>query len=342
MALITVSHLTKRYGAHTAVSDVSFTIEKGKVYGFLGPNGAGKSTTMNIITGCLAATEGEVTIDGYDIFEEPLEAKKRIGYLPEIPPLYTDMTPTEYLRFIARARGFSGAEARKQMNDAMERARVTEVKNRLIRNLSKGYRQRVGIAQALIGNPEVIILDEPTVGLDPKQIIEIRELIRELGKTHTVILSSHILSEVSAICDEILILSGGKLVADDTPENLTALFAQQNGIHLTVKGALSDVLVALNGLAGAEIADSREEDGRTQLTLRAQDADAVCEQTFRALARADLPILEMARERATLEDVFLELIDGDKPAAQDEKEEPAAEDDKEEAAADGGGEETEQ
>lgn len=342
MALITVSHLTKRYGAHTAVSDVSFTIEKGKVYGFLGPNGAGKSTTMNIITGCLAATEGEVTIDGHDIFEEPLEAKKRIGYLPEIPPLYTDMTPTEYLRFIARARGFSGAEARKQMNDAMERARVTEVKNRLIRNLSKGYRQRVGIAQALIGNPEVIILDEPTVGLDPKQIIEIRELIRELGKTHTVILSSHILSEVSAICDEILILSGGKLVADDTPENLTALFAQQNGIHLTVKGALSDVLVALNGLAGAEIADSREEDGRTQLTLRAQDADAVCEQTFRALARADLPILEMARERATLEDVFLELIDGDKPAAQDEKEEPAAEDDKEEAAADGGGEETEQ
>ena len=342
MALITVSHLTKRYGAHTAVSDVSFTIEKGKVYGFLGPNGAGKSTTMNIITGCLAATEGEVTIDGYDIFEEPLEAKKRIGYLPEIPPLYTDMTPTEYLRFIARARGCSGAEARKQMNDAMERARVTEVKNRLIRNLSKGYRQRVGIAQALIGNPEVIILDEPTVGLDPKQIIEIRELIRELGKTHTVILSSHILSEVSAICDEILILSGGKLVADDTPENLTALFAQQNGIHLTVKGALSDVLVALNGLAGAEIVDSREEDGRTQLTLRAQDADAVCEQTFRALARADLPILEMARERATLEDVFLELIDGDKPAAQDEKEEPAAEDDKEEAAADGGGEETEQ
>ena len=342
MTLITVSHLTKRYGAHTAVSDVSFTIEKGKVYGFLGPNGAGKSTTMNIITGCLAATEGEVTIDGHDIFEEPLEAKKRIGYLPEIPPLYTDMTPTEYLRFIARARGFSGAEARKQMNDAMERARVTEVKNRLIRNLSKGYRQRVGIAQALIGNPEVIILDEPTVGLDPKQIIEIRELIRELGKTHTVILSSHILSEVSAICDEILILSGGKLVADDTPENLTALFAQQNGIHLTVKGALSDVLVALNGLAGAEIADSREEDGRTQLTLRAQDADAVCEQTFRALARADLPILEMARERATLEDVFLELIDGDKPAAQDEKEEPAAEDDKEEAAADGGGEETEQ
>ena len=342
MALITVSHLTKRYGAHTAVSDVSFTIEKGKVYGFLGPNGAGKSTTMNIITGCLAATEGEVTIDGHDIFEEPLEAKKRIGYLPEIPPLYTDMTPTEYLRFIARARGFSGAEARKQMNDAMERARVTEVKNRLIRNLSKGYRQRVGIAQALIGNPEVIILDEPTVGLDPRQIIEIRELIRELGKTHTVILSSHILSEVSAICDEILILSGGKLVADDTPENLTALFAQQNGIHLTVKGALSDVLAALNGLAGAEIADSCEEDGRTRLTLRAQDADAVCEQTFRALARADLPILEMARERATLEDVFLELIDGDKPAAQDEKEESAAEAEKEEAAADGGGEETEQ
>ncbi|MDO4828009.1 MAG: ABC transporter ATP-binding protein [Clostridia bacterium] len=338
--MITVSHLTKRYGAHTAVSDVSFTIEKGKVYGFLGPNGAGKSTTMNIITGCLAATEGEVTIDGHDIFEEPLEAKKRIGYLPEIPPLYTDMTPTEYLRFIARARGFSGAEARKQMNAAMERARITEVKDRLIRNLSKGYRQRVGIAQALIGNPEVIILDEPTVGLDPRQIIEIRELIRELGKNHTVILSSHILSEVSAICDEILILSGGRLVADDTPENLTALFAEQNGIRLTVKGALADVLSALNKLEGAEIADSREEDGQARLTLRAQDADDVCERVFRALAQADLPILEMARERATLEDVFLELIDSDKgeEAVSAEAEEPK----EEEAASDGGKEEAEQ
>lgn len=338
--MITVSHLTKRYGAHTAVSDVSFTIEKGKVYGFLGPNGAGKSTTMNIITGCLAATEGEVTIDGHDIFEEPLEAKKRIGYLPEIPPLYTDMTPTEYLRFIARARGFSGAEARKQMNAAMEHARITEVKDRLIRNLSKGYRQRVGIAQALIGNPEVIILDEPTVGLDPRQIIEIRELIRELGKNHTVILSSHILSEVSAICDEILILSGGRLVADDTPENLTALFAEQNGIRLTVKSALADVLSALNGLVGAEIADSREEDGRARLTLRAQDADDVCERVFRALAQADLPILEMARERATLEDVFLELIGSDKgeEAVSAEAEEPK----EEEAAADGGKEEAEQ
>ena len=338
--MITVSHLTKRYGAHTAVSDVSFTIEKGKVYGFLGPNGAGKSTTMNIITGCLAATEGEVTIDGHDIFEEPLEAKKRIGYLPEIPPLYTDMTPTEYLRFIARARGFSGAEARKQMAAAMERTRITEVKDRLIRNLSKGYRQRVGIAQALIGNPEVIILDEPTVGLDPRQIIEIRELIRELGKNHTVILSSHILSEVSAICDEILILSGGRLVADDTPENLTALFAEQNGIRLTVKGALADVLSALNRLEGAEIADSREEDGRARLTLRAQDADDVCERVFRALAQADLPILEMARERATLEDVFLELIGSDKgeEAVSAETEEPK----EEEAAADGGKEEAEQ
>lgn len=338
--MITVSHLTKRYGAHTAVSDVSFTIEKGKVYGFLGPNGAGKSTTMNIITGCLAATEGEVTIDGHDIFEEPLEAKKRIGYLPEIPPLYADMTPTEYLRFIARARGFSGAEARKQMNAAMERARITEVKDRLIRNLSKGYRQRVGIAQALIGNPEVIILDEPTVGLDPRQIIEIRELIRELGKNHTVILSSHILSEVSAICDEILILSGGRLVADDTPENLTALFAEQNGIHLTVKGALADVLSALNGLEGVEIADSREEDGRARLTLRAQDADDVCERVFRALAQADLPILEMAHEHATLEDVFLELIGSDKEeeAVSAEAEEPKDE----EAAAEGGKEEADQ
>ena len=214
------------------------------------------------------------------------------------------------------------------------------MKDRLIRNLSKGYRQRVGIAQALIGNPEVIILDEPTVGLDPRQIIEIRELIRELGKKHTVILSSHILSEVSAICDEILILSGGRLVADDTPGNMTALFAEQNGIHLTVKGALADVLSALNGLEGVEIADSREEDGRARLTLRAQDADDVCERVFRALAQADLPILEMARERATLEDVFLELIGSDKEeeAVSAEAEEPKDE----EAAAEGGKEEADQ
>ena len=217
---------------------------------------------------------------------------------------------------------------------------LSDVLGRRVGNLSKGYRQRVGIAQALIGNPEVIILDEPTVGLDPRQIIEIRELIRELGKNHTVILSSHILSEVSAICDEILILSGGRLVADDTPENLTALFAEQNGIHLTVKGALADVLSALNGLEGVEIADSREEDGRARLTLRAQDADDVCERVFRALAQADLPILEMARERATLEDVFLELIGSDKEeeAVSAEAEEPK----EEEAAADGGKEEADQ
>ena len=223
--MIEVSHLTKKYGPRTAVEDLSFTVEDGVVYGFLGPNGAGKSTTMNIITGCLAATSGTVTIDGYDIFDRPKEAKSRIGYLPELPPVYPDMTPAEYLSFVADARKVPAAEKEEQIDRAIRVTDIADVKDRLIKNLSKGYRQRVGIAQALLGKPSVIILDEPTVGLDPRQIIEIRELIRSLGKKHTVILSSHILSEVQAVCDKILIINKGKLIACDTPENLENLFA---------------------------------------------------------------------------------------------------------------------
>ena len=217
--MIRVSHLSKRYGDHTAVSDISFHIEKGVIYGFLGPNGAGKSTTMNILTGCLSATAGEVMILGHNIEEEPLKAKQHIGYLPEIPPVYMDMTPREYLLFVLEAKNVPKKDRAMQLASAMEKTGVTPMQHRLIRNLSKGYRQRVGIAQALLGDPEIIILDEPTVGLDPKQIIEIRELIRELGKSHTVILSSHILSEVQSVCDKVLIISGGRLLAVDTAEN---------------------------------------------------------------------------------------------------------------------------
>ena len=228
--MIEVSHLTKRYGSHLALDDLSFTIPEGQIYGLLGPNGAGKSTTMNILTGCLAATSGRVRIDGVDIFEDPMAAKKHLGYLPELPPLYMDRTPEEYLRFVARAKGIG--EVRGELERVMALTQITDVKDRLIRNLSKGYRQRVGIAQAILGDPDIIILDEPTVGLDPRQITEIRELIQKLGENKTVILSSHILSEVQAVCDSILILSRGKLVACDTPDNLERLLTGGTALEL--------------------------------------------------------------------------------------------------------------
>lgn len=256
--MITVEHLTKRYGDVTAVEDISFTIEDGHIYGFLGPNGAGKSTTMNIMTGCLAATSGEVKIDGYDIFEQARQAKQLIGYLPEIPPLYTDETPEEYLRFVAEAKGLPKRSIAAEVARVMEETRLTEMGDRLIRNLSKGYRQRVGIAQALLGNPRYIILDEPTVGLDPLQIIEIRDLIRELGEKHTVILSSHILSEVQAICESVLIIAHGKLVAFDTPQNLERTLAANNRLLLTAE---TDEVGLRAILDGQPVVDSYTVDG---------------------------------------------------------------------------------
>ena len=313
--MIEVKHLTKRYGNHTAVSDLSFTIEKGVIYGFLGPNGAGKSTTMNIITGCLGATDGEVLVDGHSISEEPMQAKKRIGYLPEQPPLYTDMTPLEYLRFVASAKSIPRSAQAEQINGIMEKTGITEVRDRLIRNLSKGYRQRVGIAQALLGNPEVIILDEPTVGLDPAQIIGIRDLIRELGKDHTIILSSHILSEVQAVCDSIMIISGGRLAASDTPENLTRLFAGTTTIHLETKGDAESVRRVLSGIDGAgEISVKTDGQGMTCAELKPAENAEIREEVFTAFAKAGIPLLEMKSVRASLEDVFLELTQGDTPA----------------------------
>ena len=249
--MIEVKNLTKRYGKHTAVDGLSFSIDKGKIYGFLGPNGAGKSTTMNIITGYLAATEGSVVIDGADILKEPEKAKKSVGYLPEMPPVYMDMTVREYLTLAAELKGISKLERQIQVDVIISRVNLREVSERLISNLSKGYRQRVGLAQAMIGFPETIILDEPMVGMDPGQIIEIRSLIRSMAKNHTVILSSHILAEVRELCDYILIIAGGKLVAEDTPENLENLFNEEEKIVMEVKGEADDIRRILGKISGS-------------------------------------------------------------------------------------------
>ncbi|MBQ6874828.1 MAG: ABC transporter ATP-binding protein [Lachnospiraceae bacterium] len=308
--MIEVKHLTKRYGNHTAVSDLSFTIEKGQIYGFLGPNGAGKSTTMNIMTGCLAATSGEVKIGGHDIFEEAKEAKKLIGYLPELPPLYLDRTPKEYLTFVAQAKGLKKKEIAGQVEHVMEVTQITDVQSRLIRNLSKGYRQRVGIAQALLGNPEVIILDEPTVGLDPKQIVEIRDLILDLGKRHTVILSSHILSEVQAVCQTIMIIAKGKLVACDTADNLERLFAGTMVVELTVEASAEECRIILSSFCKKdrmEITSVEAGKCEVQMEVEASDPDTACRNIFFAFANAKRPILKMNMVKASLEDIFLEL-----------------------------------
>ena len=311
--LITVEHLTKRYGSFTAVDDLSFTIGEGHVYGFLGPNGAGKSTTMNMMTGCLSATEGHVKIDGFDIFEEPMEARRRIGYLPEQPPLYLGETPEEYLRFVGEAKGLRGGELEAQIDEVIEVTRLEPMRHRVIRALSKGYRQRVGIAQALLGNPEVVILDEPTVGLDPIQILEIRELIRSLGERHTVILSSHILSEVQAMCDRILIIAHGRLIAFDTPENLEKLLTTPGELILVAdlpEERFRAILAEVPGVTDvACIADGSRLTG----TVRAEGEDlyALSRAVFLAFAAAGEPLLEMRVKKADLEEIFLELTEAD-------------------------------
>ena len=313
--MIEIEHLTKRYGAVTAVSDLSLTIDSGQIYGFLGPNGAGKSTTMNIMTGCLSATEGSVHVGGYDIFEEPKRAKKLIGYLPEQPPLYLNESPLEYLRFVGQAKGLRGEELRGQMESVMEQTGITAMAGRRIAELSKGYRQRVGIAQALLGDPQVVVLDEPTVGLDPIQIIEIRDLIRQLGRSHTVIFSSHILSEVQTICDQIIMIAHGKLAAFDTPANLEKQLLSSGEIALTALAGPEQaerLLSGVAGVAGVEVRDRAE--GRTGLVVRAraEDMDRVCRDIFLAFAGAGTALLELTPKRASLEEVFLELSD---PAA---------------------------
>ena len=311
--MIEVTDLTKKYGNHTAVEHLSFRVEKGQIYGFLGPNGAGKSTTMNILTGYLAASSGTVTVDGKDILKEPEEAKKRIGYLPEVPPLYMDMTVEEYLRFVTQLKKVPAGERKKQMEEIMDRTGIRDMRKRLIKNLSKGYRQRVGLAQALVGYPEVIILDEPSVGLDPKQIIEMRDLIRSLGKNHTVILSSHILSEVSAVCDHVMIISRGRLAASGTPRELEERMRGKGELQLTVKGEEAPVRKALEGLEGiskAELAPAGEK-GCVKALLSLAGEEDVREQVFYRLAEERLPIMSMNLNCRTLEDIFLELTGQD-------------------------------
>lgn len=321
--MIEVNNLVKRYGDHTAVDHLSFKIEKGKIYGFLGPNGAGKSTTMNMITGYIASTEGTVTIDGHDILDEPEQAKKCIGYLPEMPPLYFDMTVGEYMNFVADLKKIPKDKKKSMVEEVMDMVKITDMKNRLIKNLSKGYRQRVGLAQAILGYPEVIILDEPTVGLDPKQIIEIRDLIKSLKKKHTVILSSHILSEVSAVCDYVLIISHGKLVASDTPENLGKLAEGSNTLNLLVKGEKDHIRTALGQIDGVKditVASAKEEHA-WNVTLSTKENADVREQVFFKMADAHCPILEMQSKKVSLEEIFLELTEDDKKNNSEKKEE---------------------
>ncbi len=306
--MLEVRQLTKNYGDRIGISDVSFCIEKGHIYGFLGPNGAGKTTTLKLITGCLAATSGQVLVDGVDIFDEPLETKKRIGYLPEQPPVYRDMTVLEYLRFVAAAKGVSAPARDDQIGQIMKKAKIADVSGRLIRNLSKGYVQRVGIAQALVGQPEIIILDEPMVGLDPKQIIDTRNLIQSLSEQHTVLFSSHILSEVRSVCDRIMIIAEGKLLADDTPENLEAQFSGEPTVDLTVKATEKQVKKILSGVKSADsfTYEPREDGAADVAVYLAADRD-VSEDIFFAFADARRPILKMNYNRSSLEEVYLSL-----------------------------------
>ncbi len=318
--MIEVNQLVKRYGRQMAVDHLSFKVEEGQIYGFLGPNGAGKSTTMNIMTGCLGATEGEVIINGHNILEEPEAAKRCIGYLPEVPPLYPDMTVGEYLVFVAELKKIPKKEREAQIQQVMEMTMLSDMSARLIKNLSKGYKQRVGLAQAILGFPPVIILDEPTVGLDPKQIIEIRELIKSLGQSHTVILSSHILQEVSAICDHILIISHGKLVASDTPENLERMMRRDSSLELEVKGRAEDAYQVIRRVSANEVQVTQAGDALVKCSISLEKNEDIREELFYAFAEARMPILAMGVNEVSLEKIFLELTaDADAPEIGDER-----------------------
>lgn len=309
--MIEVQNLVKMYGKHLAVDHLSFTIEKGQVYGFLGPNGAGKSTTMNIMTGYLGATEGKVLINGHDILKEPEAAKRCIGYLPEQPPLYMEMTVLEYLTFAAELKKIPSSEREGQLKAVMELTKLQDVSMRLIQNLSKGYKQRVGLAQAILGFPEIIILDEPTVGLDPKQIIEIREMIRKLAKNHTVILSSHILAEVREVCDYIMIISGGKLVASDNPENLEKKIGGDGVTEIQVRATVEEVKEILSGVPGmGKVEFTDHKNGLVTAKIESSAGQDIREELFFAFAGKGVPLLELTRTKTTLGEIFLELTQG--------------------------------
>lgn len=311
--MVEVKDLVKNYGNIAAVKGVSFTAEKGEILGFLGPNGAGKSTTMNIITGYLSSTEGSVTIDGYDILDNPMEARARIGYLPEQPPLYLDMTVEKYLEFIY---GLKKVKLPKEehLTEIMKLVKIDDIKDRVIRNLSKGYKQRVGFAQALVGNPSVLILDEPTVGLDPRQIIEMRSLIRSLGKKHTVIFSSHVLSEVAAICDRIVVISNGKITADEKTDNIAAVTSDVKKLSVTVDGSASTVLSILGAVDGVTKVrrNMQENDNVYQYIVEYKKTADIRRAVFRAMAKADCPIIDMRGADMSLEESYLQLTSATK------------------------------
>ena len=312
--MIEVKNLVKKYGDHIAVDHLSFTVEEGHIYGFLGPNGAGKSTTMNMITGYIGPTEGSIMINGHDMLENPEEAKKCIGYLPEQPPVYFDMTVLEYMKFVADLKKIPKDQKANMIEEVMDMVKISDMRNRLIKNLSKGYRQRVGLAEAIMGYPEVIILDEPTVGLDPKQIIEIRTLIKDLKKKHTVILSSHILSEVSAVCDYVLIISHGKLVASDTPENLGKLAEGSNTLEMLIKGEQSQIKQALEDIEGVNSVtiEKDEKQNLWSAKVSTEEQNDIREKVFYKMAEINSPIYEMKSKKVSLEEIFLELTESDK------------------------------
>jgi ABC-2 type transport system ATP-binding protein len=312
--MVKIQNLTKYYGEIKAIEDVSFNVSKGEILGFLGPNGAGKTTTMNILTGYIPSTSGTVRVDGYEIMEEPREVKKRIGYMPELPPLYMDMTVTDFLDFCSALKEVDKKEWKSQKDDIMELVKITHVRHRLIRNLSKGYRQRVGLAQALVGAPDVLVLDEPTVGLDPKQIIEIRKLIKALGKNHTIILSSHILPEVSAVCERVVIINEGKIVAIDKPSELSKNLGDYSRFTMTIAGPekkVKELLQQIYGVKYIEVQSNIKDDEYSYIIEADKDLD-IRRPVFHKLAEVGYPILELKSLSLSLEDVFLQLTTEEK------------------------------
>jgi len=310
--MIEVENLTKRYGPTLAVSDVTFRVEKGEILGFLGPNGAGKTTTMRVITGYLPASEGKVRVAGYDVHDAPLEAKKRIGYLPETPPVYPDMTVAEYLSFVARIKGVAGREVKQRVDGVSERCAIADVQRRQIGKLSKGYRQRVGLAQALIHNPDVLVLDEPTAGLDPKQIIETRELIKGLAGQHTVVLSTHILPEVSKTCQRVVVINAGKIAAVGTPHELTHRLAGYESVLVTVEGPAPEIMDKLQRVSGVNMVEPREaHDSMVTLEVHAEKGNDVRAELARSVVESRWKLLELRTSGMSLEDIFLKLTTKD-------------------------------
>jgi gliding motility-associated transport system ATP-binding protein len=327
--VIEVQHLTKQYGPVVAVNDVSFRVERGEILGFLGPNGAGKTTTMRILTGYMPATDGRAVVAGFDVFEQPIEAKRRTGYLPESPPLYPDMTVKEYLDFVARVKGVPSAERRDRIKRVAERVRISEMADRMCSKLSKGYRQRVGLAQAIIHNPDVLILDEPTAGLDPKQIIETRNLIKELAGDHTIVLSTHILPEVSQTCERVVIINKGRVVAEDTPQNLTARLRGSETMYVQVDANGGDAQAAFQGLAGVTrvgVADRHE--GIVGYEVESESGRDIRRDLARTIVTQGWGLLELRPMHMSLEEIFLSLTTDEPPASEPDLNEgaPDAED----------------